>query len=153
MRLRLLGLGLRSLLSGLGSLGSVLGARLLAVLHAGGVEAAADHVVAHARQVLHAAAADKHARVLLEVVAFAADVADDLVAIREAHLGDLAQRRIGLLRRRRVDARADSALLRAAAQRRHLALALHPLARFAQQLIDRRHLFSQPWVWGARGPE
>src|ERR1700686_4524614 len=99
---------------GLGPLGPVLGARLLAILHAGGVEAAANHVVAHARQVLHAPAADQHHRMLLEVGAFAADVADDLVAVREAHLGDLAQRRVGLLRRRGVDARAHPALLRAA---------------------------------------
>src|SRR6185503_20246629 len=55
-------------LRGLGPLGAVLRARLLAVLDARGVEAAAHHVVAHAGQVLHAAAADEHYRVLLQVV-------------------------------------------------------------------------------------
>ena len=40
-----------------------------------GVERAADDVVANAREVLHAAAADEHDRVLLEVVALARDVA------------------------------------------------------------------------------
>src|SRR5205807_6956295 len=95
-------------------LGAVLRARLLAVLHAGGVERAAHHVVAHARQVLHAPAADEHHRVLLQVVALAADVADDLVAVGEAHLGHLAKGRVRLLRRRRVHARADATLLRAA---------------------------------------
>ena len=44
-------------------------------LHALRVERAADDVVAHARQILHAAAADQHDRVLLQVVALAGDVA------------------------------------------------------------------------------
>src|SRR5579862_7553634 len=50
------------------ALGAVLGAALLALADAGAVERAAHGVVAHARQVLHAAAADEHHRVLLEVV-------------------------------------------------------------------------------------
>src|SRR5215471_3638820 len=48
--------------------------------------------IADARQVLHAAAADEHDRVLLQVVAFAADVARDLEAVREPHAGDLSHR-------------------------------------------------------------
>src|SRR3954468_25064862 len=84
-------------------LGAVLGATLLAVLHALGVERAAHDVVAHARQVLHPAAADQHHRVLLQVVALAAAVADDLEAVRETHLRDLAKRRVRLLGRGRVD--------------------------------------------------
>src|SRR3954465_14879953 len=108
---------------------AVLGAALLAVLHALRVEAAAHDVIAHARQVLDAAAADQHDRVLLQVVAFAADVADDLEAVRQAHLRDLAQRRVRLLRRRRVDACAYAALLRRAGERGDLALARRPNAR------------------------
>ena len=91
------------------------------------IERAAHGVVAHARQVLDAAAADQHHRVLLQVVAFAADVADDLVAVGQAHLGDLAQRRVRLLRRGRVDARADAATLRAVRQRRRRALVVSGL--------------------------
>src|SRR4029078_124294 len=88
-------------------------------------------------------------RVLLKVVALAADVADHLVAVGEAHLGHLAQSRDRLFRGGRVHARADAALLRASAERRHLALRLHLLARLAQQLIDRRHVFrSAVSVWG-----
>src|SRR5512142_2260156 len=68
---------------GLRLLRAVLRSRLLAVLDAGGVEAAAHHVIAHARQVLHAAAADQHHRVLLQIVALAADVADHLEAVGE----------------------------------------------------------------------
>src|SRR5512135_2458009 len=65
------GMRLASLRSGrLGHLGAVLRARLLAVLHALRIERAAHDVVAHARQVLDAAAADQHHRVLLQVMAF-----------------------------------------------------------------------------------
>ena len=46
---------------------------------------------------------------------------------------------VRLLRRRGVDARADTALLRALLQRRHLLLRLLHHPRLADQLIDRRH--------------
>src|SRR6187399_2392127 len=58
----------------LGALRAVLRTTLLAALHADRVEGAAHHVVADARQVLHAAAADEHQRVLLQVVPDARDV-------------------------------------------------------------------------------
>src|SRR5512139_1542983 len=125
--------------SALRPLGAVLGAALPALADAGAVERAAHRVVAHAREVLDAATADQHHRVLLQVVALAADVADHLVAVGEAHLGDLAQRRVRLLRGRRVHARADAALLRRAAQGGHLALGGGKTARGADQLIDGRH--------------
>src|SRR5690242_20795509 len=91
---------------------AVLGAGLLAIAHAGGVERAAHDLVAHARQVLDAAAAHEHDGVLLQVVALARDVGRDLDAARDAHTGDLTQSRVRLLGRRRVDARADAAALR-----------------------------------------
>jgi len=53
-------------------------------------------VVAHARKVLDAAAADQHHRVLLQVVAFAANVTRDFEAVGQAYARDLAQRRIRL---------------------------------------------------------
>src|SRR6478609_7653250 len=59
-------------------LDAVLRARLLAVAHAGGVERAADDLVADARQILDAAAADEHHRVLLQVVPLPGDVGRDL---------------------------------------------------------------------------
>src|SRR4029453_8257039 len=98
---------------------SVFGAPLLPILHALSIEHTAQNVVAHPRQVLDAAAADHHHRVLLQIMALARDVADHLEAVGEPHLCDLAQRRVRLLRRGRVDARADSALLRRLLQRRH----------------------------------
>src|SRR3954465_4962260 len=91
---------------------AVLRAGLLAVGDAGGVERAADDLVADARQVLDATAAHEHDGVLLEVVALARDVRRDLHAIREPHARDLAQRRVRLLRGGRVDAGADAPALR-----------------------------------------
>src|SRR4051795_10529262 len=91
---------------GLLLLHAVLRAGLLAVVDASGVERPADDLVAHARQVLDAAAAHEHDGVLLQVVALARDVDRDLHAVRQPDTGDLAQRGVRLLRRRRVHARA-----------------------------------------------
>src|SRR5919204_1829994 len=85
---------------------------LLAVADARGVEGPADDLVAHARQVLDAAAAHEHDGVLLQVVALARDVGGHLDRARDADTGDLAQRRVRLLGRRRVHARAHAAPLR-----------------------------------------
>src|SRR5215475_11593135 len=123
----------------LGPLCSILGASLLAVGDPLRVEHAADDVVAHAGKVLDPAAADHHHRVLLQVVTLAGDVTDHLKAIGQAYLGNLAQRRIRLLRRRGIDARADAALLRT---RLHVAclLAVGLLRpRLADQLLNGRH--------------
>jgi hypothetical protein len=57
------------------TLRAVLGAGLATVLDALRVEHAAQDVVAHAGKIAHTAAADEHHRVLLQVVAFARDVA------------------------------------------------------------------------------
>src|SRR5215472_15851810 len=84
-------------------LGAVLRPALLPVLDALRVERAANDVVAHARQVLDAAAADQHHRVFLEIVPLARDVAGHLEGVGEAHARHLAQRGIGLLRRDRID--------------------------------------------------
>src|SRR5581483_11812122 len=55
-------------------LGAVLRSALLPPRHPRGVQRAADDVVADAREVLHAPAADQHDRVLLQVVPDARDV-------------------------------------------------------------------------------
>src|SRR6185312_16678133 len=102
------------------ALRAVLGATLLALVDAGAVEGAADSVVTHARKVLDATTADEDNRVLLQVVAFAADIAGHLIAVREAYAADLPESRVRLLRRRRVDARADTTLLGGSPERRYL---------------------------------
>src|SRR3954452_1460857 len=132
----------------LSGLHAVLRSGLLAIRHAGGVERPTHDLVAHARQVLDAATADQHDRVLLQVVPLARDVARDLHAVRQPHAGDLAESRVRLLRRGRVHARADAATLRggqdllaalARLETRRRELLLGPLAALADELIDARH--------------
>src|SRR5512140_1817212 len=115
------------------ALRAVLRAALLAARHAHGVEGPADDVVADAREVLHAASADQHHRVLLQVVAHARDVAGHLETVGEPYAGDLAQSRVRLLGRDGVDARADAALLRRLAQGGRLLLHRELLAPLAHQ--------------------
>src|ERR1700742_2933948 len=126
-------------LSLLRTLGAVERTALLAVLDALGVEHAADDVIAHAGKVLDAAAADQDHRVLLQIVALAGNIGQRFEAVGQAHLGDLAQRGVRLLRRRGVDAGADSALLRAFLQGRNLVALGLGAARLANELIDCRH--------------
>src|SRR6195256_2440483 len=125
---------------------AVLRTALLAVLDALGIEDAAENVVTHAGQILDAAAANHDHRVLLKVMAFTRNVADDFEAIGQPHLGDLAKRRVRLLRGRGVDARANAALLRRLLQRRHLLARLLYDARTCDQLVDRRHVSLHPLV-------
>src|SRR5688500_14177648 len=76
---------------------------------------------------------------LLEVVALAGNVADHLALVGETDLGDLAKRRVRLLRGGRVDARADAALLRVLLHRGNLGFRLLRRPTLADQLVDRRH--------------
>src|SRR5580658_3423493 len=116
---------------------SVPAAGLLAVADALGVQGAADDLVTDTGQVAHPATADQHDRVLLQVVPDARDVRRDLDLAGQPDAGHLAQRRVRLLRRRRVDARAHAAALRALLERRRLVLRYLVLAALADQLLDR----------------
>src|SRR5205823_9088572 len=78
------------------SLGAVLGAALAAIADAGGVEAAANHLVTKARQVADTAAANQHDRMLLEVVTLTRNVGADFHPVGQPDAGDLAQRRVRL---------------------------------------------------------
>src|ERR1700710_2194426 len=78
---------------------AVTAAGLLAVADTLGVQRTANDLVADAGEVLHPAAAHEHDRVLLQVVADPRDVGGHLDAAGEADAGDLAQRRVRLLRR------------------------------------------------------
>src|SRR6476469_2425263 len=130
----------RGLLSWLlGTLGAVLGTRLPTVLDPLRVEHAAKHVIADARKVAHTAAADQHDAVLLEVVALAGDIADHFALIGQADLGHLAQRRVRLLRGRRINTSANAAFLRVLLHRRDLRLGLLRFATLADQLVNRWH--------------
>src|SRR5215212_1670586 len=129
--------GILQFLLDLLALGAVARAGLPAVADALGVEGAADDLVADAGQVLHPAAADEHDGVLLQVVTDARDVGGDLDATGQPDAADLAQGRVGLLGRGRVDARADSPPLGRALQRRGLGLLDLALTALADQLGDR----------------
>ncbi|CUX22863.1 30S ribosomal protein S7 (modular protein) [Agrobacterium genomosp. 5 str. CFBP 6626] len=136
------------------TLRTVLGAALLAVLDALGIENTADDVVTHARQVLYAAAADHDHGVFLKVVTFARNVADDFEAVGEADLGNLTQSRVRLLRGRRVNAGANTTLLRVFLKSRNLVALYLCLAGLADQLVYGRHItipcknyFSHPHGW------
>src|SRR3546814_13711827 len=72
-------------------------------------------------------------------MAFAWDVADHFALVGETHLGDLAKRRVRLLRGRGVDARAHATLLRVCFHRRHFGTCLLRIATLADQLVNRRH--------------
>src|SRR5471032_628460 len=114
---------------------------LHAALHADGVERAADDVIADAREILDAAAANEHQRVLLEVVADAGDVGRHLDSVRQPHARHLAEGGVRLLRGLGEDAHADAALLRAVLQRGALRLADDLLAPGADELADSRHKY------------
>src|SRR4051812_16138322 len=129
-------------------LDAVLRPRLLAVGDTCGVEGSADDLVAHARKVLDSTATHEHDGVLLQVVALAGDVGRDFHPVRQPDAGDLAKRRVRLLRRGRVDARADTAALRrgdlllaalTGLEARGGDLLLRLLASLADELIDAWH--------------
>src|SRR5579871_832026 len=66
-------------------LGAVFGAPLAAVLDALRVERAANDMVAHPGQILDPAAADQHHRMLLQIMAFARDIAGNLETVGQPH--------------------------------------------------------------------
>src|SRR4029077_6786174 len=121
---------------------AVAAARLLAAAHALGVEGTADDLVADTRQVAHPAAAHQHDRVFLQVVPDAGDVRGDLDLAGEPDPGDLAERRVRLLGRGGVDARADPAALGAALERGGRGLGYLVLAALTDQLLDGGHRVS-----------
>src|SRR5215207_4428104 len=137
-------------------LGSVLRPRLLAVIYTAGIQGASYDVVTNAGQVFHPASTYQHHGMLLKIVPFAGDVRRDLHTVGQANPGDLAQRRVGLLRRHGLDLGTHAALLRGMrsrtktagvtpkriageTQRRRLGLFLDALAALTNQLIYRRH--------------
>src|ERR1022692_3442306 len=121
---------------------AVTAASLLAVADALSVQRTADDLVADAGEIPDAPAPDQHDGVLLQVVADAGDVGRHLDVAGEPDPGDLTERRVRLLGRCRVDARADTATLRTSFQRRGGVLGYLVLAALADQLLDRGHRVS-----------
>src|SRR5450631_1768624 len=115
---------------------------LLAVADTLGVERTADDLVPDTGEVADAAAADEHDRVLLQVVPDAGDVGGDLYLTGQPDTRHLAERRVRLLRRGRVDTRAHAAALGAPLERRCLGLRHLLLAALPDKLLDRGHRVS-----------
>ena len=124
-------------------LSAVLRTALATIRHARRIQRSADDVIANARQIFHATAADQHDRVLLQVVADAGNVGRDLNSIREPYASNLSKRRIRLLRGDRIDAGADAPPLRTFLQRRTRLRILRSLTPLSYQLIKRRHCLSR----------
>src|ERR1700730_3991146 len=130
----------RSLSGRLLPLGAVLATALLAVAGAGGVQRSADDVVADAGDLLDAAAADQHHRVLLEIVPDPGDVGGHLDLAGQPDAGHLAEGRVGLLGGGRVDAHADATALGRPLEGRRLGLLDDARPAFADQLLDGGHV-------------
>ena len=86
---------------------------LFPVFDALGVQNATQYVVTDTGKVFYTAATDQDNRVLLKVVAFARDVADDFETVGQANLRNTTHGRVRFLRRCCINACANAALLRA----------------------------------------
>ncbi len=109
-------------------------------------------MVSYTWEILHTTTADEDDRVLLEIVAFAADVADSFLTIRETDLRDLSESGVWFLWGHGVYLRTDTALLRTRERKlstldrvfddlkdRGFALADLVAARLSDELVDSRH--------------
>src|SRR3984893_9776742 len=121
------------------ALSAVLRAPLVAPRNAGRIQRSAHHVITHSRQILHTSSADQHNRVLLQVMANARDIRRHFNSIRQTNARHFAKRRVRLLRRLGVHARAHAALLRTRLQSRTRRLVPGPLTAKFHQLIKSRH--------------
>ena len=120
-------------------LATFVGLTATATVHSEAVEGSADDVVAHAGEVLDLATADQNDRVLLKIVPLARNVGDDLLAVCETNLGDLAESGVGFFGGAGHDLHAHAAALRAIRQSGRLRLDLDFLASFADELVDCWH--------------
>ena len=114
---------------------AIFGAALLASFHTGRIKNAADDMVTNAREVLDAASANQHDRVLLQVVAFSRNIRRDDDTVRKLYTSHLAQGRVRFLRGRSVDTRAHSPTLRASGKRGSCRLVLRRLSSIADELL------------------
>src|SRR3989338_4639997 len=122
--------------------GAVLGPLLFPSAHTLAIETSADDVISHPRQVFHAAPANHHDGVLLQIMPLARNVRGDFESGREAHSRDFAQGRVRFFGRRHIHTRADAATLGRPAQSRCFVLSHLDLPAMPHQLLDRGHTHS-----------
>ena len=123
----------------LGLFNTIFGAAAATLLNTDTVESSADDVIAHTREVLHTTPTNKDDTVLLQVVPLVWDVGNHFDAIGQADLGNLTDRRVGLLGRTGHDLNADPAAKRVAIQSAGLGFFLLHDTRCADKLVDCRH--------------
>ena len=97
-------------------------------------------MVSDTGQIFDPTSSDQHYRVLLKVVTLAGYIGSHFVPVSQTNPCYLAQRRIGLLRGRRVDPSANTSLLRVATQGRGFVLFMEFATSLANELIDSRHV-------------
>ncbi len=107
-------------------------------------------MILHTGQILYTPSAHKHNRMLLQIVPLTRDVGDNLIAVRKPHLGYLAKRRVRLLRRRRIDARTDTPLLRTAFKRRSFGFSRLSGSPLANKLLNSWHDIGIGSMWWVR---
>jgi hypothetical protein len=88
--------------------------------------------------------------VLLQVVAFAADVSGDFLAVGETYTCNLTERGVRLLRGDGLYLEANATLLRACCEVLDLLFRIRRTAGLADELIDRWHgsIYVSVWVKG-----
>src|SRR5918992_870705 len=118
---------------------SVFGPTLPPFLYADRIERSTNDVITNSRKIFNAASPDQYNRVLLQVMTHPWDVGRHFNPVGESNTGHFAQRRVRLLRRRSIYARANASLLWTTLQCRRGVLALLFLSALANQLTNRRH--------------
>src|SRR5947208_5836797 len=78
-------------------LGPVLRPALLPIRYARRIERSAHHVIADSGEILDAAAANQHDRMLLQIVPHAGYISGYFDSVGQTHAGHFSQSRIGLL--------------------------------------------------------
>ncbi len=118
--------------------GPVLAAPSTAVLDPFAVQSAADNVVANTRQVFHAAATNQDHRVLLQVMAYTANVGGNFHTVGQPDPGNLAKGRVGFFRSHGPDLNTHAPPLGATRT------PLHPVAQRVLHPVQRRGLSLLP---------
>jgi hypothetical protein len=127
----------------LGPLRTILGTALLASADTGRIERSPHHVIAHPGKVLHAASADQHNRVLLQIVSYPRNISGYFNSVGKPHTSHLTQRRIRLLRSRGIHTRTNPTPLGTGLQCGTCSLITRRASPFAHELIERRQLTLQ----------
>src|SRR3954464_4850270 len=96
-------------------------------------------MVTNTWQVFNTTTTNQYHAMLLQVMAFTANVQRHFKAVGQTHTAYFTQCRVWLFRCSGINARADTAFLRVALQSRNVALVYDKFSWLTNQLVDRRH--------------